>query len=70
LAVALGDLGASFLVVPPGVETLSATIFGKLHAGQEFEVAGICLALLLLFAAVAGVAVWLAGRWSRGTPGE
>jgi len=70
LAVALGDLGASFLVVPPGVETLSTTVFGKLHAGQEFEVAGICLALLLLLAAVAGLAAWLAGRWSRGTAAE
>lgn len=70
LAVALGDLGASFLVVPPGVETLSTTIFGKLHGGQEFEVAGICLALLLLFAGVAGLAGWLAARWSRRAAAE
>jgi len=66
LAVALGDLGASFLVVPPGVEILSMLIREKVHSGQEFEVAGICLALVLLFAAVAGLAAWLAGRWGRG----
>lgn len=65
LAVALGDLGASFLVLPPGVETLSLRIFDLLHSGQEFEVAGISLALLFLFAAVAGVSLWLAGRWAR-----
>ena len=34
LAVALGDLGASFLVVPPGVDTLSLRIFDLLHSGR------------------------------------
>ena len=53
LAVALGDLAASILVVPPGVQTLSIHIFGLLHYGVEDQVAGICLALLALFAVVA-----------------
>ena len=70
LAVALGDLGASFLVVPPGVETLSIRIRGLLHAGQEFEMAGICLTVVLLFAAVAGLSIWLAGRWGRGAAAQ
>jgi ABC-type Fe3+ transport system permease subunit len=70
LAVALGDLGASFPVVPAGVEMLSILIREKLHSGQEFEMAGICLALVLLFAAVAGTAVWLVGRWGRTTAAE
>jgi iron(III) transport system permease protein len=63
LAVALGDLGASILVVPPGVTTVSIRVFGLLHAGQEPEVAGICLALIGLLAAVALVAASLLGRW-------
>lgn len=67
LAVALGDLGASFPVVPPGVETLSIRINRMLHSGQGFEVAGTCLALGLLFAVVGGAAVWLVGRWGRPT---
>ena len=66
----LGDLGASFLVIPPGVDTLSLLIFELLHSGREFKVAGICLALALLLAAVAGVAIWLVGRWGRGTAAE
>jgi iron(III) transport system permease protein len=70
LAVALGDLGASFLVMPPGVETLSTTIFGKLHAGQESAVAGICLGLFVLFAIVAWLAVRLAARRGRGVATE
>ncbi len=58
LALALGELGASILVVPPGVMTLSIKIFNLLHGGvSEFEVAGICLALLGLFT-IAGAAIW------------
>ncbi len=50
LAVSLGDLAASILVVPPAVMTLSIQIFSKLHYGQEDDVAGICLAGIALFA--------------------
>ena len=53
LAVAWGDLAASVLVVPPGVTTLSIRIFGLLHYGVEDQVAGISLALVAVFAAVA-----------------
>ncbi len=52
LAVALGDLAASILVVPPAVVTLSIHIFTLLHYGVEDQVAGVCLALLALFAAL------------------
>lgn len=66
LAVALGELGASILVVPPGVTTLSIKIFSLLHGGvSEFEVAGICLSLVALFAAAAAAVAWLARRWGR-----
>jgi len=65
LAVALGDLGASVMVLPPGVDTLSRRIFGLLHSGQEAEVAGICLALVILFGATALLAGWLAVRWGQ-----
>ena len=58
LAVALGDLAASILVVPPGLTTLSIHIFGLLHYGVEDQAAGICLAVIGLFAAVAAAACW------------
>ena len=58
LAVGLGDLAASILVVPPRVVTLSIHIFNLLHYGVEDQVAGICLALVGLLAVVA------AGAWS------
>ncbi|MCX7425803.1 MAG: ABC transporter permease subunit [Planctomycetia bacterium] len=63
LAVALGDLAASILVVPPGVTTLSIRIFGLLHYGVEDQVAGICLAQVILFAAIAAVVGWIVRRW-------
>ena len=65
MAVSLGDLAASILVVPPGVTTLSIRIFGLLHSGVEDQVAGVCLALIVLFAAAATVAAWSASRWIR-----
>jgi len=67
LAVALGDLAASILVVPPGVSTLSIQVFGLLHYGVQDQVAGICLALVAVFMAVAGGVVWLASRWGQDT---
>ncbi|MBN2476746.1 MAG: iron ABC transporter permease [Pirellulales bacterium] len=65
LAVALGDLAASILVVPPGVTTLSIQIFDLLHSGVEDQVAGISLALVVLFAVSAAVAAGLVRRLSR-----
>ena len=61
LAVALGDLAASILVVPPGVQTLSIRIFELLHYGVEDQVAGIALALVALFVALAAAVTRLTG---------
>jgi iron(III) transport system permease protein len=64
LALALGDLAATILVAPPGMMTLSVLIFQFLHSGVQDRVAGICLALVLGFAAVAAVAAALLRRWA------
>lgn len=66
LAVGLADLGASVLVVPPGVVTLSIEVFQLLHGGVEDQVAAICLAMLVVFAVVAagaGIALRRMLRW-------
>jgi len=65
LAIAMGELAVSILVVPPSVAILPVRIFGLLHAGVEDQIAGICLALIGLFAGIAAVAEWLVGRWGR-----
>jgi iron(III) transport system permease protein len=46
--LAIGELAATVLVVPPGVSTLSIRIFGLLHYGAEDQVAALCLVLWLL----------------------
>jgi iron(III) transport system permease protein len=61
-AVALADLAASILVVPPGVTTLSIQIFNLLHYGVYDRVAGICLALVGCFAILCAVMARLAPR--------
>lgn len=57
LAMTLGELAASILVVPPRVVTLSIHIFGLLHYGVEDQVAAICLAMIGMFAILAA-ATW------------
>lgn len=46
LAVCVGELSASILVLPPGVTTVAARVFNLIHYGAEDELAGICLACL------------------------
>lgn len=47
-SVALGELAASILVVPPGVTTLPIRVFGLIHYGVDEQVAGICLSLVAI----------------------
>jgi iron(III) transport system permease protein len=58
-AMAMGDLAAGILVVPPGVTTLAIHIFQLLHFGVEDQVAGLCLAMLLFFTSIGLVVRWL-----------
>jgi ABC-type Fe3+ transport system permease subunit len=62
LVVATGDLAASILVVPPGVDLLSVRIFTLIHAGVDDLVAGVCLAIVVAVVALAAL-VWLLLRW-------
>jgi iron(III) transport system permease protein len=62
LALALGDMTASSLVVPPGVDMLSIRVFNLVHYGVEDQVAGICLALTAALSALATMVTWLARR--------
>jgi iron(III) transport system permease protein len=65
LALALGDLAASILVVPPGVVTLPILIFRMLHYGVEDRAAGVCLAMAAIFLALAALAGVVALSWRR-----
>jgi iron(III) transport system permease protein len=58
MVLALGDLAATILVLPPGVETIALRMFERLHYGAEDQVAGISLALV----GVVGLAGWVVAR--------
>ncbi|QDT00307.1 spermidine/putrescine ABC transporter membrane protein [Adhaeretor mobilis] len=68
LAVAIGELSATFLVLPPGVTPLSRRLFGLLHYGADDQVAAVSLALMLLVAVVAGLSLVILGKWNRVEP--
>lgn len=53
----LGELDASILVSPPGVQPLSNHIFGLLHFGAQDQVAGLCLAVYLAVQ-LAALVIW------------
>jgi len=56
--IAIGELPASVLVAPPGVVTLPIQVFNQLHYGAEKEVAGICLAVVLMQTGLVMAVLW------------
>lgn len=63
-ALALGELGATLIVVPPGAQTLTLRLYAFLHAGASEAVA----ALGLVLAALAALGAVVAGGLVRGGP--
>jgi len=63
--VALGELPASALVMPPGVSTLTSRIWDLLHIGVESRLAGITIVTLGVFAVAGMVVAWGLARVSR-----
>jgi iron(III) transport system permease protein len=61
----LGELDASVLVAPPGVQPLSNHIFGLLHFGAQDQVAGICLAIYLVIQCAVAVGVRISDGAAR-----
>lgn len=63
--VAIGELSATILVVPPGVATLGVRISQLLHFNNQDKLAGLCLLLMAGAAVLAGGLMVLLAR-SRG----
>jgi iron(III) transport system permease protein len=62
LAVSFGELSATLLVMPPGVQTVTLQLFNLLHSGVDDRVAAISLVMILVLATLA----WGIGRlWAR-----
>jgi len=65
VALAVGELSATHLVTPPGMQSLAFRIFDLLHAGVEDQVASICLAMFVLSPLVGLAVAWLSRQWLR-----
>ncbi|MFT7490233.1 MAG: iron(III) transport system permease protein [Candidatus Promineifilaceae bacterium] len=53
--LSLAELGATYLVIPPGKTTLSVRFFTLIHYGVYSDAAGLCLMLSMIVAFVAGI---------------
>jgi ABC-type Fe3+ transport system permease subunit len=64
LAIAVGELAATVLVMPPqrGATALSIQVFQLLHYGVDDRVAAICLFMVITIAALTGIAAALLRR--------
>jgi ABC-type spermidine/putrescine transport system permease subunit II len=60
--MASGDLSASILTLPPGVETISRRLFGLIHAGVDDQVAAIGLVSWLGYLGIAFFSRYLLAR--------
>jgi iron(III) transport system permease protein len=60
--LAMGELGVTLLIMPPGMETIPIKIYNFMHYGAEAMVAALCIILLvlqLLFSlGLLGIAKW------------
>jgi iron(III) transport system permease protein len=63
--LALGELPATNLVTPPGLNPLSVVVWGLLHTGVESHLAGVALVMLGAVAAAGALAAWALGRIER-----
>ncbi len=64
-AISLGELPAIWLVLPPGVATLTSRIWDLLHIGVESRLAGITLVTLSVFATTGLGVAWGLARFTR-----
>jgi iron(III) transport system permease protein len=67
LAIAVGELAATVLVIPPQPSTaISVRVFQLLHYGVDDRVAAICLVMVAGIGALTGIAAVLLRRRMQG----
>jgi len=64
-ALSAGELGATLLVIPPGMETVTIRIYNYLHYGSSGTVAGLGLVMMALMLLVGGIAIAVVRGWVR-----
>ena len=53
--LSLGDLGTTLLIMPPGRSTVPVKIYNLMHYGADQMVAALCLLLIGVILAFAGI---------------
>ena len=69
-ALTAGELGATLALAPPGQATVTMRIYTYLHYGATDEVAGLCLAMVLLAVVAGGAAALALARGPRRAGGS
>jgi ABC-type Fe3+ transport system permease subunit len=64
--LAVGDLSASILVLPAGIDTISRRLFGLLHSGADDQVAGLALVTMFFFVLLTILVSLLLARMGAG----
>ena len=62
--LAMGELGVTLLVIPPGTATIPIKIYNFMHYGAEATVAALCLVLVASQLVFAGF-LFGVGRWLK-----
>ncbi len=62
-AFTAGELGATLMVAPPGMATLTMKIYNYLHYGASAEVASLCLTMLIFTAMLVLMAVMVINKF-------
>ncbi len=57
--LACGELSATILTTPPGLETIPIRVFGLIHAGVSNQVAAVCLTVIAGFCVLATLLTWM-----------
>jgi len=60
-----GELGATLIVIPPGISTLTIRIYNYLHYGASEVVAGLCLMMSAAALFAAAAAALILHSWKR-----
>jgi len=63
--LSLGDVAFTVIVLPPGVETISVRIFRLIHARTDYDVAGVCLLLIVVLSLAGTLAALALGALHR-----
>lgn len=69
-ALTLGELGATLIIAPPGMATLTMRLYNLLHYGATELVAGLCLLMTVATVVTGALVMLLFLLWARWSSGE